>query len=171
MANIFRILISFVLLVLVQVLILNNISFLRLATPFLYLYFIIKLPVGYSPSKVIFLSFLIGIVIDAFSNTPGMHAAACTFAGFARQLIIKVYKGSDLPDSIFPSYKTFGYGAFFKCVITLVLIHHLTLFLLESLTIFDPLFLLIRILASTAMSTLLICIVEAFNIDAQKNGE
>ncbi len=171
MINTFRVLLYFVLLVLVQVLILNNINFLRLATPFLYIYFILKLPVGYSSSKVLLLSFLIGIVIDAFSNTPGMHAAACTLAGFSRNMIIKIYKGDDLPEAISPSYRTFGYGGFLKYALTFVIIHHLTLYLLESLTIFDPLFLFIRIFASVVMTTLLICIVEAFNIDSQKNGE
>ena len=39
--NILRGFIYFVVLVLVQVLILNNIHFLRVATPFLYLYFIL----------------------------------------------------------------------------------------------------------------------------------
>jgi len=171
MVNTIRVLLYFVVLVLVQVLILNNIHFLRLATPFLYLYFIIKLPVGYSPSKVVSLSFLIGVVIDIFSNTPGMHAAACTFAGFVRHLLIKLYKGEDLPENTYPSYITFGYGGFLRFSLTFVLIHHLTLFLLESMTLFDPLFLIIRIVAGILMTTLFICVIEAFNIESQKNGD
>lgn len=171
MINFARNIIYFIVLVLVQVLILNNIHFMRLVTPFLYLYFIVKLPVGISTSTVTFASFLLGLTIDIFSNTPGMHAAACTLAGFTRPTIIRLLMGDDLPDALFPSYKTFGYGGFFRLVIVLVVIHHLTLFLLESLTLFDPLFLLIRIVASIIMTTLLICIVEAFNVEAQKNGE
>ena len=46
MINLLRGLVYFVVLVLIQALILNNIHFLRIATPFLYLYFIIKMPVG-----------------------------------------------------------------------------------------------------------------------------
>ena len=53
--NILRGFIYFVVLVLVQVLILNNIHFLRVATPFLYLYFILKMPVGSSRTNVVFL--------------------------------------------------------------------------------------------------------------------
>ena len=73
--NIIRNVFYFVILVLIQVLILNNIHFLRIATPFLYLYFIIKLPIGTSETKVVVYSFLIGFVIDLFSNTPGMHGS------------------------------------------------------------------------------------------------
>ncbi len=81
--NLLRGFIYFVVFVLIQVLILNNIHFLRIATPFLYLYFIIKMPVGSSRTQVVFFSFIAGVVIDTFSNTPGMHAA-CTLAGFCR---------------------------------------------------------------------------------------
>lgn len=169
--NLIRGLLYFVVLVLVQVLILNNIHFLRIATPFLYLYFIIKMPVGSPRDLVVLFSFLIGLAIDLFSNTPGMHAAACTLTGFIREPLIRFYMGKDLPDGIYPSYKTFGYGGFFRYVLSLVLIHHVTLFLIESLTLFDPLFLAIRIGASVITTTLLICTIEAFNIETQKSGD
>ena len=151
--NLLRGFIYFVVFVLIQVLILNNIHFLRIATPFLYL------------------SFIAGVVIDTFSNTPGMHAAACTLAGFCREPLIRVFMGKDLPEGIYPSYKTFGFGGFFRYVLSFVLIQHTTLFVIESLTLFDPLFLVVRILSSVVMTTLLICTVEAFNIESQKSGE
>ena len=169
--NILRGFFYFVVLVLIQVLVLNNIHFLRVATPFLYLYFILTMPVGTSRTNVVFFSFLIGLVIDIFSNTPGMHAAACTFAGFIREPLIQLFMGKDLPEGLFPSYKTFGYGGFFRYTLSFVVIHHVTLFLIESLTFFDPLFLALRIGASVVTTTLLICTIEAFNIESQKSGE
>lgn len=169
--NILRGIFYFVVLVLIQILVLNNIHFLRMATPFLYLYFIIKMPVGTSQTKVVFFSFLIGFVIDLFSNTGGMHAAACTFAGFVRQPLINFFMGKDLAEGIYPSYRTFGYGGFFRYVLAFVLIHHVALFLIESLTFFDPLFLALRIVASVLTTTLLICTIEAFNIESQKSGD
>ena len=171
MINLLRGLFYFVVFVLIQVLVLNNLHFLRIATPFLYLYFIIKLPVGMSQTKVVFFSFLAGLAIDMFSNTPGMHAAACTLAGFLREPLIRFYMGKDLPEGIYPSYKTFGYGGFFRYAVTFIIIQHVALFLLESLTFFDPVFLALRIFASVAMTTLLVCTVEAFNIESQKSGE
>ena len=169
--NILRGFFYFVVLVLIQVLVLNNIHFLRVATPFLYLYFILKMPVGTSRTNVVFFSFLIGLVIDIFSNTPGMHVAACTFAGFIREPLIRLFMGKDLPEGIYPSYKTFGYGGFFRYTLLFVVIHHVTLFLIESLTFFDPLFLALRIGASVVTTILLICTIEAFNIESQKSGE
>ena len=129
------------------------------------------MPVGTSRTNVVFFSFLIGLVIDIFSNTPGMHAAACTFAGFIREPLIRLFMGKDLPEGIYPSYKTFGYGGFFRYTLLFVVIHHVTLFLIESLTFFDPLFLALRIGASVVTTILLICTIEAFNIESQKSGE
>lgn len=169
--TILRGVVYFVVLVLLQVWVLNNIHFLRVATPFLYLYFILKMPLNASRVHVLFFSFLIGLTIDLFSNTSGMHAAACTLAAFIRQPLIQLLVGKDLPEEILPSYRTFGYGAFFRYVLLFVLIHHVTLFLIESMTFFDPLFLVIRIGASVAASVLLICTVEAFNLGAQPSGD
>jgi rod shape-determining protein MreD len=171
MINIFRGLVYFIFPVLVQILILNNIHFLRLMTPFLYVYFIIKLSAGHSPVQSVFLSFLLGITVDILSNTSGMHAAACTLAGFARPYVIRMFMREDLPDNLLPSYKTFGYGGFIRFTLALVILHHLSLFLLESLSLFDPLFLAIRIVAGIAMTTLLICVTEAFNRESRRTED
>ena len=171
MINTIRSLIYFVLLVLTQVLVLNNIHFLRLVTPFLYLYFIIKLSIGQSSVQTTFQSFLLGITIDILSNTSGMHAAACTFAGVARPFILRIFMREDLPENLIPSYKTFGYGGFILFTLILVILHHVSLFLLESITLFDPLFLMIRIVSGIALTTLLICLVEAFNRESRRNED
>lgn len=169
--NILRGCIYFIIFVLIQVLVLNNIHFLRIATPFLYLYFLIKLPTGISKSAILLISFLTGCTIDMFSNTPGMHAAACTFVGFFRAGLIRFFIGKDILEGAYPSYAVFGTGGFLRYVSAFVLLHHLVLFLVESLTLFDPFFLLLRILSSTLITILLIAIVEAFNMEAVKSGE
>lgn len=167
--NLIRGVIYFVVCALLQILILNNIHFLRIATPFIYLYFIIKMPVGTSQSKVIFLSFLMGLVIDIFGNTPGMHAAACTLAGAVRQSLINIFAGKDLPEGIYPSFKTFTYGVYFRYVLFFVLIQNAALFFIESLTFFDPLFLFIRLGASVILTTVLLMAIEGFNLEFQKS--
>lgn len=169
--NIVRGLVYFTVFVLIQVLILNNIYYLRIATPFLYLYFLLKIPVGISKSAMLFISFATGLTIDLFSNTPGMHAAACTFVGFFRAGMIRFLIGKELLDGAFPSYAIFGVGGFLRYTALFVFLHHIVLFLVESLTLFDPLFLVIRILLSTILSLMLIAIVEAFNMETVRNGE
>lgn len=65
---------SFIILVLLQVSVFNRIALFGYATPFLFLYFILKLPTTLSANWTMTLSFLMGLVIDIFSNTPGMYA-------------------------------------------------------------------------------------------------
>jgi rod shape-determining protein MreD len=161
----------FIALILLQVLVLNNIHFLRLITPLLYVYFIIKLPVGYTAIKVTLLSFLAGITIDILSNTSGMHAAACTLAGFARPQLIRLFLREDLPENVSPSFRSLGVGSFARFTIAFVSLHHISLFLIESLSLFDILFLAVRTLGGAAATSILICIIEAFQKDYKRSAD
>src|SRR5674476_97570 len=76
--------IMFVVLVLVQVLILNNIQFSGLINPYMYILFILLLPFTIPGYLLLGLSFLLGISIDIFTNTPGIHAGATVLLGFMR---------------------------------------------------------------------------------------
>jgi len=160
----------FVCCVAIQVLILNNIHLFRIATPFLYLYVIVKIPANISRSPTILISFFLGITMDIFFNTSGMHAAACTLAGMFRTPILDSFSGKELLEDASPSYRTLGISAFMKYATLLVTIHHIALFSIESVSLFDPVFLMTRIFACVFMTTLLVFIVEAFHIE-RKSGE
>jgi rod shape-determining protein MreD len=153
-----------------QVLILDNIHLFRIATPLLYLYVIVKIPANISRSPTILISFFLGLVMDIFSNTLGMHTAACTLAGMFREPIMYAFSGKELLEESSPSYRTLGINGFIKYVSLIVAIHHIALFSIESISFFDPVFLLLRIIASVILTMLLIFIVEAFNFE-RKSGE
>ena len=166
----FKVIIYFVCCVLLQVLIFNNIYFLRLATPFIYLLFIIKLPLSIPSSFVTVISFLMGFTIDLFSNTPGMHAAACTLVGFARSYIVEgLFIGKDLPESGAPSFALFTKWGYFRYLTMLVLIQNVMLFFVESFTLFDPIYLLLRVGGSTILTVLLLFSIEALNFEYIKS--
>lgn len=76
-----RHLFTFIVLCLVQVLVLNHINLLGCATPLLYIYFIMLFRRGFPQWGILLWSFLIGLCIDMFSNTPGVAAASATFLG------------------------------------------------------------------------------------------
>lgn len=155
---------GFISLVLIQVLVLNYISFFRIATPFLYLYFIFKLPYRLDRSLVLILSFLLGFLIDIFSNTSGMHAFATTVVGFISSPILSLQIKEDEGEHFVASYNTLGFLGFFRYAFILFLIHHSILLMLESMSLFDPLYLVFRIGACVGLSLILTLIVEAFNI-------
>ena len=167
--SVIKIVIYFVFYVALQVLLLDKIHLFKIVTPFLYLYVIVKIPANMTRSQVIAVSFLLGIVIDIFSNTLGMHAAACSLAGLFRNPLMYTFTGKELVESSIPSYQSLGVRSFMKYVLLLVILHHVTLFLIESISLFDPRFLLMRIFANVILTVLFIFIVEALNIERKRS--
>jgi rod shape-determining protein MreD len=150
----------------------NNIHLFKLVTPFIYIYVFLKFPVDMTRSSVIFMSFLLGFAIDIFSNTFGMHAAACSFAGFIRRPLLERFVDiKDLPEGSIPSYKLFGFGKFIRYVFILTVLHHVALFVVESFTFFQPLMMIVRMTSAIFLSSLLILITEAFNFEKNRSGE
>lgn len=131
MQTIIQNIVRFVVLVPVQVLVLNNIQFLGFINPYIYVLFILSLPVRTSRWLVLILSFVLGIAIDIFSNTLGLHAFACVLIAFLRGPFIKLFAGTEENVNYTPSFATFGISAYIKYVVFMVLTHHFTLYFLE----------------------------------------
>ena len=121
----------FVGLVLLQVLILNNVHIAGYATPFLYVYFILKFASGTSRNELMLWAFFLGLTVDIFSDTPGMNAAATVFLAFVRPTFLRLFTPRDTLDSIIPSIRTMGISSFLKFAVTSVFVHHLVLLGIE----------------------------------------
>ena len=121
-------------LVLIQVLVLNNIHFLGFINPYVYVLFILALPAKTSRWFTLILSFVLGITIDIFSNTLGLHAFACVLVAFLRGPFIKLFTTIEENANFSPSLVTFGAGAYIKYAVSLVFIHHFTLYYMEIFT-------------------------------------
>jgi rod shape-determining protein MreD len=156
-----RLILRFIILVLFQVLVLNNIRFGGYVNPYLYVLFILMLPYDTPGWLMLITSFFLGYSIDSFTNTPGMHTAASVFMAFCRPFILKlvVSNPDDAPDS-FPSIADMGFRTFFTYALLLVFIHHTTLFLLEIFRFSEILLTLLRSGISTVFTMFLIIIVQ-----------
>lgn len=154
--------IRFILLVLVQVLVLNNIQFLGFIIPYIYILFILSLPVKTPRWLSLILAFAIGITIDIFSNTLGLHASAAVLIAFFRDPLIK--RITDLDENLYitPGINSFGFGAYFKYVVILTLAHHLTLFYLEAFTFAHFWHTLVSALLSAIITIVLILGIQMF---------
>jgi rod shape-determining protein MreD len=160
----------FVLLVLLQVLVLNRISFLGYGVPFAYIYFITKLPIGSNKNIVILLSFVLGLVIDIFCNTPGINAAAATLAGFVRRPAQGLFFMVDDYNGQIPGLSLMG-AVFVKYAVFLTLIHHIVLLSIESFSYFNPEILLARIGLSTVLTSLLVFAFEGFSFKKKNSWQ
>lgn len=151
--NIFR----FIFLVLLQVWVLNNIQFSGYVNPYMYLLFVLLLPFETPGWLVLFLSFFLGITIDMFTDTLGMHASATLFVGFLRPFLLQSIAPRDGYEiGTFPRIHYYGFTWFLKYTLILVISHHLFLFTVEAYSFTAFYLVLWRTVLSTVFSTVLI---------------
>jgi rod shape-determining protein MreD len=147
----------------VQVLILNNIQFLHFVNPYLYVLFIITLPTGFSRALSLVVAFLLGLSIDIFANTPGVHTFATVFAAFVQQPLLSLFVPREYEkQTLVPSMATLGSGAFFRYAALMILLHHTVLFVVEAFSFHHFGLLVLRIVASSIFTFILVFIIEYF---------
>ena len=119
-------------LVFMQVFLLKNITLYNLSTPYLYILFILLLPFE-TPNILLFaLSFILGLTIDSFYDTPGLHAASCVILAFVRILFISItVQKEGFDNEPEPTLSLMGFRWFFTYALVLTLFHHFFLFNLE----------------------------------------
>ena len=122
--------VRFFLLLAAQIIIFNNIDLFGYINPFPYILFIILFPVNGNKQLLIITSFLLGITMDLFSNSGGVHAASCLTLAYARPYIFKFsfglsyeYQTIRIADKLSVDRFTF--------IMSAIVFHHLILFSLE----------------------------------------
>ncbi|AMR34284.1 rod shape-determining protein MreD [Mucilaginibacter sp. PAMC 26640] len=152
-------LIRFVTLVFLQVFLLKNVALYDLSTPYLYILFILLLPFE-TPNIVLFLlSFILGIVIDMFYDTPGLHAAACVFLALIRVLFISITVQKDgFDNEPEPTLRIMGFRWFFSYALILTAVHHFFLFNLEVFHFSEIQYTLSRFLLSSILTVFLMLV-------------
>ena len=96
----------FIGLVLLQVLILNNVHIAGYATPFLYIYLILKFESDTPRNALMLWAFFLGLAVDVFSDTPGMNAAATVLLAFSRPTFLRLFVPRDTLDTLVPAIRT-----------------------------------------------------------------
>jgi rod shape-determining protein MreD len=153
----------FILLVLLQVLLFNNIQFSGYINPYVYIMFILLLPIEIPSWLLLILSFTIGMIIDFFSGSPGVHTFATVLSGFVRPYVIRVVSPKDGYESgSEPSMSNYGFRWFFSYTLLIVLIHHTSLFYLEVFRFTDFFRTLFRVILSTIFSVTFILLIEYY---------
>lgn len=154
-------LIRFIILIALQVFFLKNMGYYNLATPFLYILFILLLPFETPNWLLFFLAFLTGLSIDLFYNTLGLNAAACTILAFVRVAFISITVHRDgFDNEPEPSLGIMGFRWFIFYATVLTFIHHLVLFTFETFSLANLSYTLIRVLFSSIFTILLMLITQ-----------
>ncbi len=157
--NIFR----FVFLVLLQILVLDNINLWGSVNPYIYILFIILLPFEVPGWLLLITAFVLGITIDTFCDTLGLHTIATVAIAYARPFILRLISPRDgYEPGTFPRLFYYGFAWFFKYATIIVVIHHLILFVFEAFTFYKFVSTIISAILSSLFSILLIIISQFF---------
>lgn len=151
----------FLILLAAQVLILNHVHLMDVAMPLLYIYFAITFRRGF-PRWVILLScFLMGLIVDMFSSTPGLAAGTMTLIGFIQPFLVERTAPRDSAEDMEISVATLGYGGFAFLSGVITAIYCLVFFTLEAFSFFEWFVWLERIIASSLLTWILILAIES----------
>ena len=126
-----RLVLYFILLVLIQIPLLHNWVLYDLAFPFPYIGFILLLPCTTHRSGSMMIAFAIGLVIDVFSNTPGIHASAAVLLAYFRAPWLGVATDAS-NEELDLTISSMGLVKFTQFIFPLILVHHFMLFVLEN---------------------------------------
>lgn len=151
----------FVGLVLIQVLVLNQLHVVGYATPFLYIYFILKFNSKIGRNSLMIWAFMLGLTVDVFGNTPGMNAAACTCLAFFRNSLLRLVTLRDLDEAFRPGIKSLGLAVFFRYILLATTLFCTLLLLIDTFTFFNLPVLFLKIVTSIASTMVCVFCVES----------
>jgi rod shape-determining protein MreD len=158
-----RNIIQFIAVVLIQVLLLNNIQVSSMVNPYFYVLFILLLPFETPGWLLLASSFFLGLTLDLFMNTPGMHSIASVLMAFLRPTVLTAIAPRDGYDAgTYPRLMYYGFEWFLKYTVVLVLIHHLMLFYIEVFRLSEFFSTFIKVIFSSLISVILIVLSQYF---------
>ena len=161
--KILKFLLFFILLILLQILLFNNIQFSGYINPYVYLMFILLLPVEIPSWLLLLLSFLTGLTMDFYSDSPGIHCSATVLTGFLRPYILRIISPRDgYEHNSVPSMLIYGFRWFLIYTLLMVLVHHTALFYLEVFRFTDFFRTILRVLLSSLFTVTFILLIEYY---------
>ena len=161
-ASPFRYLCLFIVLLLAQVLICNNLLLFGVAVPFVFIYFIICLPLNTSLNIVMSLGFILGFFVDLFSDTLGLNSLASLVLAVVRKPVFFAYlpKDDKYKDAS-PSISTMGWPDYVKFILTLSAIFSFLVFSIELFSFASFGKIIVMVCASTVVTLLLLVAIDS----------
>lgn len=154
--------VTFVVLLLIQVLVLNHVHLFRFAVPLMYVYMVLMFRRNYPKWGILLWCFAMGLSVDLFSNTPGVAASAMTLAGFLQPYVLEMFLNRDSADDLEPSMRSLGAVKFSAFTLIMVFVYCLTFFTVETFNFFNWVQWLLSVGGSTLLTAMLILVADSF---------
>lgn len=153
----------FMVLVLIQVFLLNEMNLSVYVNPMLYIGFIVLLPLNIRGVYLLLLALLLGVTMDFFMGTAGVNTIATLFAAFCRPAVLRyLLPKEDTSENDIPNVRQLGRGRFMRYALAMILLHGIAFYTLESLTWSYFYLTVVRIVASGGVTLLLLYVCQHF---------
>ena len=150
-----------VMLVLLQALVLNHIHVFDCATPLLYILIVLQVSTAQQRWSALLWSFTTGLLMDIFSNTPGVAAASMTFIGVIQPVILRMFLSKEsIEAESTPSLKELGWLKFFSYTFIITFIYCLLFCTLEAFSFFNIVIWAESVCGSTIITLLMLIAIE-----------
>lgn len=152
---------NFIVYLVLQIILVRNLVLFDVSFCYLYLGFLLLLPIETSVITCMFLGFSVGLLVDIFYNTFGIHAAACVFVMYVRHYWIGTITprgGYDL--GVTPTPQALGLRWFITYTFPLILVHHALIFFIEMGSFALFYYTLIKVVASTAFTLVMVIVIQ-----------
>jgi hypothetical protein len=154
-------LITFGLYILTQILFFGDVVLLDKAFCFIYIGFILLLPIEVPLLNLLLVAFFTGLTVDIFYNSMGMHASSTLLLAFLRPYWISMITPRGGYEEVYaPTIKDLNLGWYTTYAFPLILVHHLALLYIEAGGFSDGWYTFGKVLSSTVFSFIVIVIVQ-----------
>ena len=153
-----------------QVLVLDYIHLWGYATPLLGVMVVVYSPLSDNRVTNLVMSFMAGIVMDMFTNSPGVAAASMTLASFVQHPLLEMMVPKDSDENMLPSWHTMGMSSYSAYLAIMLAVYHVAYFVLEVFSFINPVDMIISIVSSYVLSFILAMSFELFRFAKKGNA-
>lgn len=153
-----------------QVLVFDYIHLWGYATPLLGVMVVVYSPLSDNRVTNLVMSFLAGIVMDMFTNSPGVAAASMTLASFVQHPLLEMMVPKDSDENMLPSWHTMGMSSYSAYLAIMMAVYHVAYFVLEVFSFINPVDMIISIVSSYVLSFILAMSFELFRFAKKGNA-
>lgn len=153
-----------------QVLVFDYIHLWGYATPLLGVMVVVYSPLSDNRVTNLVMSFMAGIVMDMFTNSPGVAAASMTLASFVQHPLLEMMVPKDSDENMLPSWHTMGMSSYSAYLAIILAVYHVAYFVLEVFSFINPVDMIISIVSSYVLSFILAMSFELFRFAKKGNA-
>ena len=158
---------NFLVFVVLQLFFVNKLILFDKAFCFFYIGFLVLLPVNIGRIAQLLLGFGIGLMVDLFFDTTGIHASACVLLMFIRPTWITITTGG-LDDGELLNTRNLGLTSFVTYLSLLVFLHHAMVFIIEGYGFSGFFAILGKVFSSTLFTIVVISVIQLIMLPSKR---